>query len=371
MRRCFACHSNKPETEFPSVLALTCKFCTPFNTGQSPAISRLQARQQPIRTERATQADDSVARSMMYNAKSKLSFGAFKSHVGPLAPPSDGTDLPDDRPLIDKLHEATFGNSDGMQWIKDKYKLRMALRKARCFTLDDATSSLVADFSMAVATDLEAARRMSIPPFPITWIEFNNRARLDRMKQLGVELTPQAAGETDAGPAVDRVGWLITHDGESVYTVTYVTSITQGVVTAPRPYWWHTREPNPSSAMDNFSDKERNAMRGMTFGMPNCNVHPLDAHVSIGMDIEQFEIDLLLELSGELRHVWGFLVALGAGQLGVEAAYSPQPKPTTERKGRRDIADSETRKARNARAVRCRFLQIRATVRSFWKRYQF
>jgi hypothetical protein len=37
--------------------------------------------------------------------------------------------------------------------------------------------------------------------------------------------------------------------------------------------------------------------------------------------------ELMLELSGELRHIWGFLVALGAGQLGMEVKTSSQPLP--------------------------------------------
>jgi len=108
----------------------------------------------------------------------------------------------DTRPLIDQLHEATFTNPVGLQWIKDKYGLRTLLRKAHCFTLDAETSALVADFSIAIGSDLESARRMAIPPFPVTWIDVDNRARLGRVKERGVGLTPTAAGETDAGPPV-------------------------------------------------------------------------------------------------------------------------------------------------------------------------
>ena len=180
----------------------------PFHSG---APSHFDSAFDNIRTLRATRRDDSVARSL-------LNIAGYKSHVGPMAPPvnveREEVNLPDDRPLIDLLHEATFNNdARGLHYIKDKYGLRMLLRKAHCFTLDDVTSGLVSDFSVAIAKDLESARRMAIPPFPVTWIDINNPARLKRMKELGVPLTPQAAGETDAGPAVERVGWLI-HPGD-------------------------------------------------------------------------------------------------------------------------------------------------------------
>jgi hypothetical protein len=335
MRRCFACHNNKPETEFPSVLSLTCTFCTPFNTGQSPAISRLQARQRPISTERATRHDDSIARSMLYNAKSKLD---FKAHAGPLAPPLEI----DDRPLIDKLHEATFTNPIGLQWIEDKYALRTLVRRAHCFTLDATTSALVSDFSLAIARDLESSRRMAIPPFPVTWIDLDNNARLNRIKELGIGLTPQAAGETEAGPAVSRVGWLIHPDATEGYYATYVCEVEQGVTLAPLSYWWHSGVSIPMS--EGLKVKARDVdierMDRMSFGLRNSGVSPVDAVPSptpmhpklmVGKKYPQQVQELMEEIGGELRHIWGFLIALGAGQLGMETKYSSQPKPVTER----------------------------------------
>jgi hypothetical protein len=38
--------------------------------------------------------------------------------------------------------------------------------------------------------------------------------------------------------------------------------------------------------------------------------------------------DIMAEMGGELRHIWGLLIALGAGQLGVEAQMSDHPTPT-------------------------------------------
>jgi hypothetical protein len=269
-----------------------------------------------------------------------------KSRYDNVGPINDQTSsLTDDRPLIDKLHEATFGDSVGLQWIKDKYGLRMLLRKAHCFTLDETTSRLVADFSIAIAKDLESARRMAIPPFPVTWIDLDNTARLTRMKELGVKLTATAAGETEAGPAVERVGWLIHPDNNNGgYFATYVCEVSQGVTLAPLSYWWHT---DPSQVMEphlkGITDEvDLGMMDRLSFGVRMSGVSPTDAvpsptpmHVDLMMKSRKYPQqvkDLMIEIGGELRHVWGFLIALGAGQLGIDAKYSAQPKPVTERK---------------------------------------
>ena len=180
-----------------------------------------------IRTQRPTGNDHSIAKMLLRGTK--VSPDAFKNHAGPLAPPLEI----DDRPLIDKLHEATFTDTIGMQWFKDKYALRMLLRKAHCFTLDKTTSALIADFSIAIAPDLESARRLAIPPFPVTWIEIDNVARLNRIKEMGIPLTKTAAGETEAGAPVPRVGWLITPGAESGYNATYVVQLDSGMASAP------------------------------------------------------------------------------------------------------------------------------------------
>jgi hypothetical protein len=241
----------------------------------------------------------------------------------------------DNRPLIDRLHEATFTDPVGLQWIKDKYALRMLVRKAHCFMLDDMTSSLIADFSLAISTDLEAARRLAIPPFPVTWIDINNRMRLKRIKELGVPLTPTAAGETAAGEPVERVGWLI-HPGDlGGFFATYVTAVDEGVMLTPLSYWWHAGKASPLTANDETSE----LIQWMTFGVKDPNVHSIDAYPSTTtMHDETLMVrgrkgyadavrEMMGEIAGELRHIWGFLIALGAGQLGVVASTTPQPRP--------------------------------------------
>ena len=346
MKRCVACHTKKPDAEFPAPGSLTCTFCSPpleavelvnriegNGTGfdKAPSYDMLGNRGVPSSTYDNTHSLG--IRPHPHNkaiAKSLLNIAGYKSHVGSMAPPinvtSETVNLPDDRPLIDKLHEATFTNPPGLQWHRDLYELRMTLRKARCFTLDKTTSALVADFSMAIAEDLELSRRMAIPPFPVTWIDIDNRARLARVKDLGIALTPTAAGETDAGPAVERVGWLIRPaQEEGAYFATYVTEVEEGIMTAPMPYWWRTGEARPAAELK----EAHRYMQAATFGIRDANVHPYDACIapSASGKIDKYDKDMMDEIAGELRHIWGFLIALGAGQLGMEASYSPQDKP--------------------------------------------
>jgi len=280
------------------------------------------AKHDTIRADRPTRTDTNV-KAMLLNASE---------------PERWKTPL-DTRPLIDQLHEATFTNPVGLQWIKDKYGLRMLLRKAHCFTLDAETSALVADFSIAIGSDLESARRMAIPPFPVTWIDVDNRARLGRVKERGVGLTPTAAGETDAGPPVERVGWLIHPGDKGGYYVHYVASVEQGVMTAPLTYWWHAGEVSPlrhqpgeEGARKYYAQHEA-YLSGIVFGVRGVNVDFRDATVAetplhIDVPRDDYINSMMEEIAGELRHVWGLLIALGAGQLGMEAKYTAQPKPT-------------------------------------------
>jgi hypothetical protein len=231
----------------------------------------------------------------------------------------------DNRPLIDKLHEATFYDSIGMQYIADKYALRMLLRKAQRFTLDDDTSRMIADFSYAVATDLDIVRQLSIPPFPITWIDVNNVARLNRVKELGGQLTPTAAGETKAGPPVDRIGWLIwpASDQEGYYMI-HVTYVGQGILVSPWAWRWHTDK--SETIQTELDEHDLKYIERLTFGLTNTGVDIMDASVqpsTLHFPNEKYTSSLknraqieslMLEISGELRHLFGFLMALAAAK---------------------------------------------------------
>jgi len=272
--------------------------------------------------------DRSIAKQLLHNTK--VSPGAFKQHAGTLYAEMPDVKLPDDRPLIDRLHEATFDNKEGLRWIKEKYELRTLVRKAHCFTLDSDTSAMVADFSIAISRDLESARRMALPPFPVTWIELDNRARLQRIRDRGVRLT------SGAGPieeTMTRVGWLIYPDMEmGGFYAMYVTALDDILFTSPGSFWWHGGSPDPAGAKIEDAD----SVSKMALGVMESNVCPYDAFPSpsrLYADFLKMEktpgdevLMMMNEIAGELRHIWGFLIALGAGQLGVEARTSEARK---------------------------------------------
>lgn len=253
--------------------------------------------------------------------------------------PPTGPDPGDPRPLIDRLHEATFTNPIGLQWCSDLYGLRTTLRKAHCFNLDAETSAMIADFSIAVADDLDGARQLAVPPFPTTWFQIDNRARIFRVRDLGVPLTRTAARED----TVKDVGWLITTIEPDVYCATYVCALNQGMLVPPLSFCWSTKPPTPRKT--DFSEKQNRALNllsGLVFGVKHSNVEPEDAWLEAAsfqtkimgrlpngesaMYLRQQEIDLMQEISGELRHIFGLLIALGAGQLGAETKLSEPQK---------------------------------------------
>lgn len=243
-------------------------------------------------------------------------------------------ELDESRPLIDLLQEATFGDSVSMQYVADKYALRMLLRKAHCFRLDAETSAMMVDFGIAIARDLEAVRHLAIPPFPVTWFEIDNLARLERCKKHGLQLTKTAARYD----VCKRVGWLI-HPASDLhaggYYVTYCTLIGQGVMIAPLSFFWHTDAAGSDNDLEPRSHGDIDLQR-VCFGVDNSGVGRIDAfpstspfhlhHGSVKNHTSEVR-GLMLELSGELRHLWGLLLALGAGQLGAETKTVAQPLP--------------------------------------------
>lgn len=236
------------------------------------------------------------------------------------------------RPLIDLVMEASFHEDPGLYSVADHRGFRELLRKARCFTLDSTTSALVGDLSLAVAEDIEGARPMALPPYPVTWFEVDNRARLDAIMRQGLELTPTAAGETDLGPPVPRVGWLIhPGDRDDHHHLSYFTVVNEGVVMAPLSWGWHTGHDEPAFPPNEYDDEYSRHLERLVFGMVNS-----------GMDFRRYMIgtawfqrrltrealDYMTELGGELRHVFGLLVALSAGHAGLTSSKAPQAKPS-------------------------------------------
>lgn len=259
-----------------------------------------------------------------------LTAGQLKDDIKKLMP---------ERPLIDRLHEATFNPPLGLQWVKDPYLLRTTLRKAHCFTLDAETSALMVDFSKAIVPDLDGARLLAVPPFPTTWFQVDNKARLKRAVELGHKLTATAASVD----VVTEVGWLITTIGPNEYCMTYVCEVENGMMIPPLSWHWTTK---PSTGSNDHYIKHNGVEQDtktlndcLLFGINDSNVNVGDAWLySAPFQLErrvdgdnerqwlsEHEMNLMVEISGELRHMFGLLVALGAGQLGAISTLAPQP----------------------------------------------
>lgn len=283
-----------------------------------------------IHTQRATRHDDSVSEMLMRRGLGlKLEEGLTAGQLK-----NDIKQLLDDRPLIDKLHEATFHPPSGLQWIKDPYMLRNTLRKAHCFTIEAETSELMVDFAMAIAPDLDGARMLAVPPFPTTWFQIDNKARLRRAVQLGGKLTATAASEE----VIAKVGWLVTTTGPNDYCMTYVCELEQGMMIPPLSWNW-TTAPSGGRAVGPDDEGSKLLNDQLLFGMTETNIEVGDAWLfaapfqrerripssSVGLWLNRDEMELMVEIAGELRYMFGLLVALGAAQHGAVSSTTPQP----------------------------------------------
>ena len=244
----------------------------------------------------------------------------------------------DDRPLIDKLQEATFGDSTPMQWVTEKYDLRMLLRKAHCFNVDSATSELLAEFSIAVAQDLEAARHLAIPPFPVTWFQIDNKARLARIKAMGIPLTKVA----DSDDVIPECGWLVTQKDNSC-CASYVGEFDSGIFVAPTSFHWSINEKVVSASIIKINGEEiddvfnevsndfNRLVSKICFGMDECGVsfrHATFGPASFqGERFGKYENKIMRELWGELRHIWGLLIAIGTStaEVGEASRHTGEP----------------------------------------------
>jgi hypothetical protein len=149
-----------------------------------------------------------------------------------------------------------------------------------------------------------------------------------------VGLTPTAAGLTD-GPPVPDVGWLIVTTGPDEYAATYICVTDVGVFAAPISFCWTTAH-QPARTVQSRS---KQFLDRMVFGMAetNCDIdgawlaaapYQVRTLTKDGIAaISENEFELMGQIAGETRHIFGLLVALGAGQLGAETVLSPQPLP--------------------------------------------
>jgi hypothetical protein len=241
--------------------------------------------------------------------------------------------------LADRVHEALCEDklSPGLRYVTDTYGLRTTLRKARCFRLNKAASEYISDASLAIASDLNEARELARSPYPVAWIEIDNVARINRLKTRGIALTKRASGESEGGP-VPLVGWLIERHPtqHSAHRASYFTELDEGVVYAPLSWCWDCegRECPWDKWFMGSDAKQFIGNQDFMFGVHDAKCDAvwccpgwtnIDSRQTIARE-------LLMELQGELRHIFGLLVTLGHVPteereiVAVEGDMTKQPK---------------------------------------------
>lgn len=204
----------------------------------------------------------------------------------------------------------------GLRWVSDPYRLRDVVRKAKHFKLGAEASAFVADASLDIADHLDEARELSRSPYPTIWVEMDNVARLRRIEERGVALSRRAKGATSEGDPVTTVGWLIERSvpQPSAYRTTYFTAISEGIVMAPLAWAWDCEGLSlPWQGGARLSTKFPLATPDFMFGVRGADCAACDVIPgwTDSLDRGSVSTGLLLELTGELRHIFGLLVTLG------------------------------------------------------------
>jgi len=221
-------------------------------------------------------------------------------------------------------------NDKLIRMIADPRKLRDSVRKSIKFKLDDKSSAMIADASVSVAKHCDEARQIARPPFPLTWIEFNNTARVARGRELGISdaHTMKIPGDEP----VPHVAWLIErHQSQhSAYMVTYVSFMKAPDdgrwVTMALPWSWGWDVEGKDCPWEKYLMPIEEKLRtrfDRTTEMNNALVWTLlgsqEKCESLWMlkgygdpekTIDDFFDGMTAELAGEVRHIFGLLALL-------------------------------------------------------------
>ena len=127
-----------------------------------------------------------------------------------------------------------------------------------------------------------------------------------------------------------RIGWLITPAAKGHYALVVQDQNPDPPLVFPLAFLWHTFEPLPPTGVP-LRSVTTEVMQRIAFGNARYNVSVNDCvpaemplHDKAFMDgrpeVREAIVSMMREIGGELRYVWGTLIAIGAGHLGAEAA---------------------------------------------------
>ena len=214
--------------------------------------------------------------------------------------------------LADKLNESLMMKPlpRGLHYLKDRSALLTALRRSQRFIFDDNSSRLIAEASIEIADYLDEARKMAIPPFPYTFVQIDNVARITKIHDMGIPLTRSAKIDP-----VPDVGWLIErHQTQhTAYRASYVCLTDLGMLVSPWAWSWDITDDKTCPWDKYYETDGSSAIVSSMFGMHNPNVHQCwmtTGYADRDRIADKSFSSAVTELSGELRHIFGFLTLL-------------------------------------------------------------
>lgn len=242
--------------------------------------------------------------------------------------------------MAELLHEfqiATFGAAMKMHY-DDLHGLRTLMRKAHCFTLDTQTSAMLPQVSYSIAHDLELMQKVAIPPYPLTWVEIDNEARLTNQ-----EFNANSLGK-DPTDIIPRVGWLIEQHPtqKTAYRMSYVGSLERHNMRPwmiPIAMWWDVESLGCPWEVAQWAVMKNDDGGNMFSCLGIASVDLLGTGYCIApggpytrnLSTAQLEsiISLIIDINGELRYVWAFLMMLTASS-GFKASMKPLKREPVE-----------------------------------------
>lgn len=208
------------------------------------------------------------------------------------------------------------------------FAYRDRLMSARKFVLDDAMSAHIADLTNApfighdrlfIAQVADGARRMARLPHPVTWIEYNCRARKARTEAeyQGVTLQTSSGYGKGAEEVIPRVGWLLEQHPAipSAFMMTQFAQIDGVAISMPMAYTWVADDdavlPWRNLPFDTSEEGARHPseIASGVMGYVNDYVGVTEANHCKIAGVEATKM-MMLETIGELRAAWTLLATL-------------------------------------------------------------
>lgn len=204
---------------------------------------------------------------------------------------------------------------------------RDTLLHARKFVLDYSMSAYIADLTNAAFLAnparskemVDGARRLARLPHPITWIEYDCRARKIRSEEAYSKTQLKTSGYNfSPDEVIPRVGWLLVQHPkiETAFTLSEIVEIEDdGAAMLPYTYTW-TSEDDVVLPWRNLPWSQNGATPSEVatgiIGYKNDHVGVMPSLSSPALEAEGFTglAEIMRETVGELRAAWTLLATI-------------------------------------------------------------